>query len=335
MQGVKKLAKAADIDDAARRGLNEILAAEISGASVNAQRYRAKSRRRIEIASELTRRHMIDDDRATYVVTFWGLMNARSRLSQKTIRQCAAIYKAVSRHRSTQPDQVLLYEEIAKKTHIAIADITAASRYLARSPAGLGISADPQKPGVMGGEYYTQHTFNELKELSHSHYAPWNRPRPLPYGPEGWPRNDPPQLTASPSTAVREAWQKVLDRSPTDPAGAITAVRTLLENVCKYVLDETGQTYEAAESLPRLYKHVTRSLKLAPSAATEKYVRQVLAGCISIVDGLTHIRNALGDSHGHGDAGIRPARRHVDLVVGTANALATFLLATLDARRQP
>jgi hypothetical protein len=333
MHGVKKLAKTADLDAAARRGLNEILAAEISGTPVNAQKYRAKSRRRIEIATELTRRHMIDNDHATYVVTFWGLMNARSRLSQKTIRHCATIYKTVSRYRSTQPDQVLLYEEIARKTHITIAEIISASRCLARSPAGLGISADPQKPGVMGGEYYTEHTFDELKALSHIHYAPWNEPRPLPS--EHWPENTPTHLTASPSTAVREAWQKVLDRSPTDPAGAITAVRTLLENVCKYVLDETGQTYESAESLPRLYKQVARSLKLAPSAATEKYIRQVLAGCISIVDGLTHIRNALGDSHGHGDEGIRPARRHVDLVVGTANALATFLLATLDARRQP
>lgn len=332
---MKKLTNTADIDAAARRSLNEILAAEIAGTSVNAQKYRAKSRRRIEIASELTRRHMIDDDHATYVVTFWGLMNARSRLSQKTIRHCAAIYKVISRYRSTQPDQVLLYEEIARRTHITIAEIIAGSRYLARSPAGLGMSADPQKPGVMGGEYYTQHTFDELKHLSHSHYAPWNRPRPPPYGPEGWPGNAPTHLTTSPSTAVREAWQKVLDRSPTDPSGAITAARTLLENVCKYVLDETGQTYEAAESLPRLYKHVARSLKLAPNAATEKYVRQVLAGCISIVDGLTHIRNALGDSHGNGDAGIRPARRHVDLVAGTANALATFLLATLDARREP
>src|SRR5208337_1333814 len=37
---------------------------------------------------------------------------------------------------------------------------------------------------------------------------------------------------------VRAAWQKALDRRAADPEGAITAARSLLETVCKYVLDD-------------------------------------------------------------------------------------------------
>ncbi len=36
---------------------------------------------------------------------------------------------------------------------------------------------------------------------------------------------------------VHVAWQKALDRRTTDPDGAITAARALLETVCKHILD--------------------------------------------------------------------------------------------------
>ena len=39
---------------------------------------------------------------------------------------------------------------------------------------------------------------------------------------------------------VHGAWQKALDRRVTDPEGAITAARMLLETVCKHILDEAG-----------------------------------------------------------------------------------------------
>lgn len=37
-----------------------------------------------------------------------------------------------------------------------------------------------------------------------------------------------------------------------DPEGAITAARTLLETVCKHILDERGVDYEADADLPAL-----------------------------------------------------------------------------------
>jgi hypothetical protein len=43
---------------------------------------------------------------------------------------------------------------------------------------------------------------------------------------------------------VHALWQKALDRRHADPEGAITAARTLLETVCKHILDKAGPSCE-------------------------------------------------------------------------------------------
>ena len=47
-------------------------------------------------------------------------------------------------------------------------------------------------------------------------------------------------LTMVDSEHIKEAWQKALERKSTDIDGAITMARTLLESVCKYILDSTS-----------------------------------------------------------------------------------------------
>jgi hypothetical protein len=42
---------------------------------------------------------------------------------------------------------------------------------------------------------------------------------------------------------VQAIWAKALARRNTDPEGAITVARTLLETVIKRILDESGKTY--------------------------------------------------------------------------------------------
>ena len=62
---------------------------------------------------------------------------------------------------------------------------------------------------------------------------------------------------------------KRLARRHTDPEGAITSARTLLETVCKRVLDETGTAYSDKDDLPALYKVVATKLNIAPSQHTQ------------------------------------------------------------------
>ena len=132
---------------------------------------------------------------------------------------------------------------------------------------------------------------------------------------------------------VQAAWQKALDRRATDPEGAITAARTLLETTCKHILDEAQVAYKESSPLPKLYASVAKTLNLSPAQHDETIFKQILGGCHSVVQGLGTLRNRLSDAHGKGKQAPKPASRHAALAVNLAGAMASFLLETWDARR--
>ncbi len=134
---------------------------------------------------------------------------------------------------------------------------------------------------------------------------------------------------------VQAAWSKALDRRSCDPEGAITSARTLIESVCKHILDESGVSYDDGADLPKLYKLTAETLRLAPSQHTEQVFKQILGGCTAIVEGLGSLRNRLSDAHGKGKVGSKPASRHAELAVNLSGALAIYLLATWEARNEP
>jgi hypothetical protein len=133
---------------------------------------------------------------------------------------------------------------------------------------------------------------------------------------------------------VQAAWSKALDRRSSDPEGAITSSRTLIESVCKHILDGSDVSYDDGADLPKLYKLTAETLNLAPSQHTEQVFKQILGGCTAIVEGLGSLRNRLSDAHGKGKIGKKPASRHAELAVNLSGALATYLLATWEARNE-
>ena len=134
------------------------------------------------------------------------------------------------------------------------------------------------------------------------------------------------------STYAQAIWSKALDRRSSDPEGAITLARTLLESVCKQILDEQGISHDDNPDMNKLYRLTAEALRIAPSQHTEKVFKQILGGCTAVVEGLASLRNRLGDAHGKGRVGIRPAARHAELAVNLSGALAIYLLATHEAR---
>jgi hypothetical protein len=134
------------------------------------------------------------------------------------------------------------------------------------------------------------------------------------------------------SENVHAVWQKALERRKEDPEGAITSARTLLETVCKHILDQAGVQYEDDADLPKLYKTAASQLNLAPSQHTETIFKQILGGCTAVVEGLGALRNKLSDSHGKGPKGAKPDTRHAELAVNLAGTMATFLIETWEHR---
>jgi hypothetical protein len=134
---------------------------------------------------------------------------------------------------------------------------------------------------------------------------------------------------------VHSVWTKALERRNIDPEGAITASRTLLESVCKHILDSKGIEYDKLRiELPELYKITSKELNISPSQHTEEIFKQILGGVTSVVLGLGSLRNRLGDAHGQGKAPVKPSARHAQLAVNLAGATALFLIETWVSRNE-
>ncbi|MBR9648579.1 abortive infection family protein [Clostridium tyrobutyricum] len=132
---------------------------------------------------------------------------------------------------------------------------------------------------------------------------------------------------------ITEEWNKALLRRNTDPKGAITIARTLLETTCKYILDEQKIKYKDSVDLPVLYNITSKQLNLSPAQHTDDIIKQILGGCFSIVQGIGALRNKISDAYGQGIDRISPYERHAMLTVNAAGTLATFLLQTFENKR--
>lgn len=129
---------------------------------------------------------------------------------------------------------------------------------------------------------------------------------------------------------VNDQWSKALERKIQDPEGAITTARTLLESVCKYILEKKKVAYDEKHDLPKLYFLTAETLNLAPQQHIEEIFKQILGGCQTVVNGLGSLRNKTGDAHGKGQRYVKPAERHAKLAVNLAGTVSVFLIETLE-----
>lgn len=127
---------------------------------------------------------------------------------------------------------------------------------------------------------------------------------------------------------IHTQWQKALERKISDPEGAITIARTLIESLLKYILDEQGLEYGESIELSELYKEVAKLLNMAPEQHQEQIFKQILGGANGIISGLGSMRNKLGDAHGKTKSSIKPQERHSELAVNLAGTMAIFLFKT-------
>jgi len=97
-------------------------------------------------------------------------------------------------------------------------------------------------------------------------------------------------------TAYREDWMIAQSRLENNPAAAITASRTMLETVCKTIITERGSASDDSGELQKLLKQAQDSLGFKrPENPAE---HQMIAGMVSVIQGLSTISNSAGDRHG-------------------------------------
>ncbi|KKR02897.1 MAG: hypothetical protein UT30_C0045G0004 [Candidatus Uhrbacteria bacterium GW2011_GWF2_39_13] len=116
-----------------------------------------------------------------------------------------------------------------------------------------------------------------------------------------------------------------------DFEGAITNARNLLESICRYILDNSGEKYNPKADLPELFKATSSFLNMHPTQHIEKSFKQILSGCFSIVQGFTSIRNDLSDAHGKSANNYyKPKERHAVFAVGSAQILSNFIYSSYE-----
>ncbi|WIE42083.1 MULTISPECIES: abortive infection family protein [Rhizobium/Agrobacterium group] len=140
-------------------------------------------------------------------------------------------------------------------------------------------------------------------------------------------------LHAFDPTDVHARWIAAVERRVDDPRGAITLARTLLEDVCKWILDEAEADHPDNADLPVLYRKLAEVLRLAPDDHTEQTFKQLLGSCQQIVELLGSLRSKLGDAHSPGPKKAKPQPRHAELAVNLSGTTATFLVETWRARK--
>lgn len=141
-------------------------------------------------------------------------------------------------------------------------------------------------------------------------------------------------LDAYDAPAVQAFWAKALERRAADPEGAVTAASTLLEEVCKHIIEDSGGKWENKWNIPKLYAEASQLLKLAPSQHQEEVFKTILGNSQSIVQSIGSLRNKGGDAHAGGRSRVAFKPRHAALTVNLAGSMALFLVETWQARKE-
>lgn len=88
------------------------------------------------------------------------------------------------------------------------------------------------------------------------------------------------------SASVHTAWQTALERRVSDPDGAITSARTLLETVCKHLLDAMSVPYDSSADLPSFIDSPLRHLSSLQASRRSRFLGRFLVAVLLLLKAL-------------------------------------------------
>lgn len=132
---------------------------------------------------------------------------------------------------------------------------------------------------------------------------------------------------------MRTAISRIEASIEQDPGLAIGTAKELLETTCKTILVEMEVAHNEKDDLAPLLKQVLKTLQLdresIPDAAKGARAMKTLSSNLASVSArVTELRNLYGTGHGRAGKTSGVTSRHARLAVGSATALAYFLMET-------
>ncbi len=135
--------------------------------------------------------------------------------------------------------------------------------------------------------------------------------------------------TALDYDSVQRDAERAVEQATTDPEGAITAACSMVESVCRCILQDMKQPLPAKKDISHLVNEVQRHLDLSPARTDlAPDVKQILGGLANVASGIGALRTHAGDAHGR-DKGAMPVdARLARLAIHAASTLSLFFIET-------
>lgn len=134
---------------------------------------------------------------------------------------------------------------------------------------------------------------------------------------------------------VVSMWSNAQASVITDPREAATRASSLVESVCRHILDTRGQPLPPKLTIQALFKETARYLDLSATQQLSDDLRKMSSGVATVVQALGELRTHAGTAHGVGPESPALTHAHARLAVNLSGAVSTFLLETLMTLKEP
>jgi hypothetical protein len=132
-------------------------------------------------------------------------------------------------------------------------------------------------------------------------------------------------------SAVIQHWKDAQSALAIDPPDATTRASSLIETLCKHILDAKSRPLTGNESIQQLYGAAARALSISPEQQVTADLRAIAGGMNTLVVGIGALRTHAGTAHGKSPGNQPITFPHARLAVNAAGVLATFLMDALIA----
>jgi hypothetical protein len=133
--------------------------------------------------------------------------------------------------------------------------------------------------------------------------------------------------------AVEIEFQRAIETVTLDPPAGVTAACSIIEALCKVLIEDEGLELPSKETIKDLWKIVSKHLGLNTGTLVDQDIIRILSGLSSVIDGIGALRTHVGSAHGHGRETYTLEPRHSRLAIHAAHALATFVIETWESRK--
>ncbi|MBD1389381.1 abortive infection family protein [Neiella sp. HB171785] len=137
-------------------------------------------------------------------------------------------------------------------------------------------------------------------------------------------------LEAEDYRAANDDFERAIAFIDSDPEQAMGSASSILESICKGILERLAKPIPKDQTLKSLVKATYGAMDLSPESHADPDIKQVLGGIANAAVGIGVIRTKHSSFHGRSDSQkrYRLTARHARLAVGSSAVLGCFLIET-------